>query len=104
MALWWVMYSSSGDALLDSSKPSPLDLPAPCPCGSGANYGDCCQPLHIGAAARSPEALMRSRYTAFVSRDSAYLLDTWHPSTRPARLGLKNTPDYCSLQIKGSGS
>ncbi|WP_416397196.1 YchJ family protein [Allohahella sp. A8] len=89
---------------MDSSTPSTLDLLLPCPCGSGASYGDCCQPLHAGAAAQSPEALMRSRYTAFVLKDSGYLLDTWHTSTRPARLGLKNTPDYCSLQIKSSGS
>jgi SEC-C motif-containing protein len=27
---------------------------------------------------------MRSRYTAYVRRDWAYLLATWHPSTRPA--------------------
>lgn len=27
---------------------------------------------------------MRSRYTAHVRRDDAYLLATWHPTTRPA--------------------
>ncbi len=26
---------------------------------------------------------MRSRYTAFSREDAAYLLRTWHPSTRP---------------------
>ena len=31
---------------------------------------------------------MRSRYTAFTKRDEAYLLATWHPSTRPAALNL----------------
>ncbi|WP_416966449.1 YchJ family metal-binding protein, partial [Streptomyces sp. Agncl-13] len=31
-----------------------------------------------------PEALMRSRYTAFVRLDAPYLLRTWHPRTRPA--------------------
>lgn len=29
---------------------------------------------------------MRSRYSAFVLDKLAYLLDTWHPSTRPASL------------------
>lgn len=29
---------------------------------------------------------MRSRYSAFVLDDRAYLLATWHPSTRPATL------------------
>ena len=36
---------------------------------------------------------MRSRYTAFVLGDEAYLLATWHPSTRPEKLGLaEETP------------
>jgi SEC-C motif-containing protein len=34
------------------------------------------------------EQLMRSRYTAYVRGDEDYLLRTWHPSTRPERLGL----------------
>lgn len=31
---------------------------------------------------------MRSRYTAYVRQDVAYLQRTWHPSTRPATLDL----------------
>lgn len=31
---------------------------------------------------------MRSRYTAYVLADEAYLLATWHPDTRPAQLEL----------------
>jgi len=31
---------------------------------------------------------MRSRYTAYVLGAEDYLLGTWHPSTRPVRLGL----------------
>jgi SEC-C motif-containing protein len=34
--------------------------------------------------APTAEALMRSRYTAYVLGLRDYLLDTWHPSTRPA--------------------
>lgn len=33
---------------------------------------------------------MRSRYTAYVLLDEAYLLRSWHPSTRPDRLGLRD--------------
>ncbi|HWS76531.1 MAG TPA: YchJ family metal-binding protein [Quisquiliibacterium sp.] len=60
-----------------------------CPCGSGSAYAACCGryhggPLHLRAP--SAEALMRSRYTAFVLGLTGYLLDTWHPSTRPAAL------------------
>jgi SEC-C motif-containing protein len=32
---------------------------------------------------------MRSRYSAFVLGRAEYLLATWHPSTRPASLGLE---------------
>jgi SEC-C motif-containing protein len=32
------------------------------------------------------EALMRSRYCAYVRGRTDYLLDTWHPSTRPAAI------------------
>lgn len=37
---------------------------------------------------RAPDAesLMRSRYSAYVIQDVRYLLDTWHPRTRPALL------------------
>jgi SEC-C motif-containing protein len=31
---------------------------------------------------------MRSRYSAFAVGDPAYLLATWHPSTRPRSLSL----------------
>lgn len=54
-----------------------------CPCGLPADYDDCCGRFHRGAAAPTPELLMRSRYSAFAVGDSAYLSATWHPSTRP---------------------
>ena len=47
---------------------------------------------------------MRSRYTAYVRRDQAYLLRTWHPSTRPGELHLDQpaSPNWISLGILGS--
>ena len=61
-----------------------------CPCGSGEPYADCCRPLLRGEReAPDASALMRSRYTAFVRGDVAYLSSTWHPSTRPKRLDLE---------------
>lgn len=62
--------------------------PSPCPCGSGRPYADCCRQLHQGAVAADAEALMRSRYSAYVFKLEAYLRATWHPSTRPPRLDL----------------
>ncbi len=56
----------------------------PCPCGSGSAYRDCCAPLLRGERpAATAEALMRSRYTAYVRRDEPYLLRTWEVSHRP---------------------
>ena len=62
-----------------------------CPCGLPAEYDDCCGRFHRGAAAPTPELLMRSRYAAFAVGDRAYLLVSWHPSTRPRRLVLDDT-------------
>ena len=74
-----------------------------CPCGSGKAYQLCCQPCHAGAAADTPKALMRSRFSAFVVKDADYLLATWHPDTRPATLQLDDSPDWVGLQVLSSG-
>lgn len=71
-----------------------------CPCGSGLAEAGCCGPLLDGArAAATPEQLMRSRYTAFVRGDASYLLATWHPSTRPARLRLDRHRAWTGLEV-----
>jgi len=63
--------------------------PAPCPCGSGKPLANCCGPyLDNGQPAPTAEALMRSRYSAYVLLREDYLLATWHASTRPTELGL----------------
>ena len=60
-----------------------------CPCNPAVAYTACCGPLHAGTAcATTAEELMRSRYSAFVLGDAAYLQATWHPGTRPATLHL----------------
>ena len=60
-----------------------------CYCGSGRPYAACCGRLHSGAEnAASAEALMRSRYSAYVLKLEDYLLATWHPETRPSELDL----------------
>ncbi|MEC5078493.1 YchJ family protein [Xanthomonas oryzae pv. oryzicola] len=67
----------------------PTSIPNdPCPCGRPADYARCCGPYHAGAAAPDAETLMRARYSAHVRRDAAYLLASWHPSTRPGELSL----------------
>jgi SEC-C motif domain protein len=47
-----------------------------CPCGSGLDFDGCCGPILGGAPAPSPEALMRSRFTAFVRGDLDYIEST----------------------------
>jgi SEC-C motif-containing protein len=42
---------------------------------------------------------MRSRYSAFVLGDAAYLLASWHSSTRPADLDLDAAVTWRRLQI-----
>jgi len=77
-------------------------LSAVCACDSGKPYHACCQPLHAGAAAVSAEALMRSRYSAFVLGLADYLLASWHASTRPQSLELDDGTRWLGLSIKAS--
>lgn len=73
----------------------------PCPCRSGRTWPQCCGPLHRGeAAAATAEALMRSRYSAYVRGDAAYLLATWHAGTRPASLDLTEATRWLGLEVK----
>jgi len=48
-----------------------------CLCGSGELYSKCCKPYIKGKeAAPTPEALMRSRYAAYVLHEIDYIMDT----------------------------
>jgi SEC-C motif domain protein len=80
------------------------NVTSPCPCGSGSPYEDCCGRYHHGPLqwqAPTAQALMRSRYSAYVLGLHDYLLGTWHASTRPASMepdppGLK----WLGLEVK----
>ncbi len=74
-----------------------------CPCGSGHDYPQCCaRHLDDNIPAPNAEALMRSRYTAYTQGNEAYLLTTWHSSTRPDALNLADDPpcQWLGLQLK----
>jgi SEC-C motif-containing protein len=73
-----------------------------CPCESGKTYQSCCEPYHLGISAPTAEALMRSRYTAYTMQLETYLLQTWHPNTRPLTLNLAEDQaiKWLGLQIK----
>lgn len=73
-----------------------------CPCGSQKLYTDCCGPFLEGKMKPpTAQALMRSRYTAYTKLDTAYLVQSWHPTTRPhpEQLGLNQTVSWTGLDI-----
>ncbi len=64
-----------------------------CPCGSGKNYDDCCGPFHTRRSdPPTAEALMRSRYAAYVLGDAKYLYRSWDEQTRPSLQRLRAMP------------
>ena len=60
-----------------------------CHCQSTKPYSKCCEPYHLGEAAPTAEALMRSRYSAYVLDKGNYLYKSWSQSTRPSKKSLK---------------
>lgn len=83
----------------------------PCPCGRQDRAGralslaQCCG-RYVGHFETTPapdaESLMRSRYTAFVLGDAAYLQATWHASHRPAELVLQAGVKWLGLEVRDS--
>lgn len=80
---------------------------AACPCGRTDARGrplafaQCCgRFLGGGEAAPDAESLMRSRYSAFVLQDAAYLLATWHADTRPPHIDFDPATKWLGLQVR----
>ena len=74
-----------------------------CPCGRPLPYDSCCGRWHAGPLylqAPDAESLMRSRYSAFVRELADYLLDTWHPSTRPPGIDFEPGLRWLGLDVK----
>ena len=72
-----------------------------CPCQSSREYAFCCGQYHDGKkSAPTAEALMRSRYSAYVLQQGRYLFNTWHKSTRPSLQSLLSTDDTEWLSLK----
>lgn len=54
-----------------------------CPCGSTREFDACCAPFLMGnTTPATAEALMRSRYTAYVQGNVDYIMATTLPSSR----------------------
>jgi SEC-C motif-containing protein len=80
-----------------------------CPCGRmdakkrTVAYTECCgRFIDHWDSVPAPDAahLMRSRYTAFVREHAAYLLATWHASTRPASLDFDAQAKWLGLEVR----
>ena len=90
-----------------------MTLPAPtvCPCGGSptalkgkraeASYAHCCGRF-IEQGQLPPDALhlMRSRYTAFVLENEAYLKHTWQAAFRPGNVEFEVGAKWLGLDIK----
>lgn len=72
----------------------------PCPCGSGKAFRQCCQ-LYLSGRAypNNAEALMRSRYSAYVTGNLPYLRKSWHPDTCPALNGDDLQTRWLRLEV-----
>jgi len=85
-----------------------------CPCGNTKDdtpltYAHCCEPFHRGLALPStPEALMRSRYSAFVLKEYEYLIATHHSDyldgITAQSLAQGGEPNWLSLNILSAKS
>jgi len=56
-----------------------------CPCGSKKIFTQCCQPIINGTNAKTAEQLMRSRYSAYVTKNASYLYNTYADKSKPAQ-------------------
>jgi len=72
-----------------------------CLCGADAAYAGCCGRFLDGdELPATAEALMRSRYVAYVRQQADYLLRTWHPTTRPETLDFStDRSHWLGLQV-----
>jgi SEC-C motif-containing protein len=86
----------------------------PCRCHSGEKYNRCCRPYHGGEAAPTPEALMRSRYSAYALGLVDYVIGTTAPGgprARPDREAwaaevrdFGRSTRFVGLEILGTGA
>ena len=75
----------------------------PCPCGSKKSLEACCGPFVFGKQKPdSPEALMRSRYTANVKKAYKYVADSWHSKSKPSKITSGGKTNWLGLEVLNS--
>ena len=77
-----------------------------CPCNPAKLYADCCKKAHQDIySVTSAEALMRSRYSAFVLANIDYLQKSHYSKTRPSKFEKKEilawtkSVDWIKLEV-----
>lgn len=79
-----------------------------CPCQqlqtTPISYENCCKPFHDGLPAKKAEALMRSRFSAYILGLSDYLKNTWHSTTCPNPLEVEPDSQWLKLEIVSSSN
>lgn len=71
-----------------------------CPCSSGRVLAECCGPVIDGRPAATAEALMRSRYAAYVLGRRDHLLASWHARTRPSEVEIEPGTRWLGLEVR----
>ncbi len=72
----------------------------PCPCGSSHSFSKCCELfLTDKEKPKTAEQLMRSRYSAFVTENEPYLLNTWQLINRPKHVDFDQETKWLGLKI-----
>ena len=79
-----------------------IQIVKPCPCGGEALETCCGRFISGGQLPETPEQLMRSRYTAYVLADEAYLRATWDPATCPNEPLIDSGIKWIGLEVRAS--
>jgi SEC-C motif domain protein len=79
-----------------------------CPCCTGLDYDECCKPYHMGSAAPTALALMRSRYSAYALGLVDYIIQTTHPKNMRKKTAdeirrFSKDTQFVKLEIEGFG-
>lgn len=72
-----------------------------CPCGSDLAETACCEPIRKNGAGlgKTAQQLMRARYSSYVRHDAAFLLASWHPTTRPPTMTFGHDTEWLGLEV-----
>lgn len=72
----------------------------PCYCGNFKAFSSCCQPFLLQEKTpETAEQLMRSRYSAFVTENQAYLLQSWAKGKHPQSISFDPATKWLGLKV-----